>query len=141
MLDVIVGIPANLFYGAGIPAALLVFDKSRKSQGQGNVLFIDASREYEQGTNQNLLRQQDIDNIIKTYRDKKVIEKYSYLASFDEIEENEFNLNIPRYVDTFEPEPEIDIVAVQKEIAGLENKLSDIQGKMNGYLKELGFVK
>ncbi len=141
LLDAVVGIPANLFYGAGIPAALLVFDKARKTHGKNKVLFIDASREYEQGTNQNLLRQQDIDKIVNTYRNKKVIDKYSYLASYAEIEENEFNLNIPRYVDTFGPEPEIDIAAVQKEIKDIEKDLKKIQDRMDGYLKELGFVK
>jgi type I restriction enzyme M protein len=141
LLDAVVGIPANLFYGAGIPAALLVFDKSRKPHGQENVLFIDASREYEQGTNQNRLRQQDIDKIVTTFRTRQVIEKYSHLATFAEIEENEFNLNIPRYVDTFEPEAEIDIAEVQKEIDQIEVKLSDVQKKMRGYLKDLGFMK
>jgi type I restriction enzyme M protein len=139
LLAGVVGLPANLFYGAGIPAALLIFDKSRKPGGKGKVFFIDASREYEQGTNQNVLRQQDMDKIVETFQSKKEIEKYSHLASFEEIAENDFNLNIPRYVDTFEPEPEVDIPAVQKNIQGLEEKLSGVRKKMDGYLKELGF--
>ena len=141
LLSAVIGLPTNLFYGTGIPAALLIFDKGRKSSGKGDILFIDASREYEQGTNQNRLRPQDIEKIVSTYRKRKTIEKYSYVAPFAEIEENEFNLNIPRYVDTFEPEPEIDIPAVQKEIEEIEGKLSATREKMNGYLKELGFVK
>jgi type I restriction enzyme M protein len=140
ILDAVVGLPANLFYGAGIPAALMVFDKSREPMGKGEVLFIDASREFEQATNQNKLREQDIEKIVDTYRHKKGVEKYSYLAPYKEIEENEFNLNIPRYVDTFEPEPEIDIAAVQQEIDQIETKLAVTQEKMNKYLKELGIL-
>jgi type I restriction enzyme M protein len=134
-----VDLPANLFYGTGIPAALMIFDKSRKPNGKGNVLFIDASREFAQNTNQNKLRPQDIDNILNTFQKRKTIDKYSYLASYAEIEENEFNLNIPRYVDTFEPEGEIDIAGVQQEIEQIEAELVETQKKMNNYLKELGF--
>lgn len=141
MLHAVIGLPANLFYGTGIPAALMIFDKSRKAQGKGDVLFIDASREFEQGTNQNVLREQDIDKIVDTFKKRKTIGKYSYPAKFAEIEENEFNLNIPRYVDTFEPEPEIDIAATQKEIDELETELVGMRKKMDGYLKELGFKK
>jgi len=139
LLSGVVGLPANLFYGAGIPAALLIFDKSRKPGGKADVFFIDASREFEQGTNQNVLKPEHMDKIIETFRKRKVIEKYSYSATFDEIEENDFNLNIPRYVDTFEPEPEVDIPAVQKTIEGLETELTGVRAKMDGYLKELGF--
>jgi len=137
LLDAVIGLPANLFYGTGIPAALMIFDKSRKPGRE--ILFIDASREFEQSTNQNKLRPQDIEKIVSTFRKRQVIEKYSHLASFKEIEENEFNLNIPRYVDTFEPEPEIDIAATQKEIEQIEAELVETQVKMNRYLKELGF--
>jgi type I restriction enzyme M protein len=140
LLDAVIGLPANLFFGIGIPAALMIFDKSRKANGKGEVLFIDASREFEQNTNQNKLRAQDVEKIVNTFQNKKMIEKYSYLASYAEIEENEFNLNIPRYVDTFEPEPEIDIAEVQQEIEQIEAKLAETQAKMNGYLKELGLT-
>jgi type I restriction enzyme M protein len=139
LLDAVIGLPPNLFYGTGIPAALMIFDKSRKPSGTEKVLFIDASREFEQGTNQNRLREQDIQKIVDTFCKKKAIEKYSCLASYVEIEENEFNLNIPRYVDTFEPESEIDIAAVQKEIEAIEAKLAATRRKMDSYLKELGF--
>lgn len=141
LLSAVIGLPANLFFGAGIPAALMIYDKIRKPFGKEDVLFIDASREYEQGTNQNKLRPQDIDKIVDTYRKRKVIEKYSSLATFAEMEENEFNLNIPRYVDTFEPEPEVDIEAVQKKIEGVESELAATRAKMQEYLKELGFSK
>ena len=141
LLDAVVGLPGNLFYGAGIPAALLIFDKSRKQNGKGDVFFIDASREFEQATNQNRLRPDDIDKIVGTYRSRKAIDKYSHRAKHAEIVENEFNLNIPRYVDTYEPEPEIDVAAVQREIDEIEAKLAVTRKKMTGYLKELGFSK
>jgi type I restriction enzyme M protein len=139
LLDAVIGLPANLFFGAGIPVALMIFDKSRKPNDKGKVLFIDAGREFEQNTNQNKLRTQDIEKIVNTFRKKKTIEKYSYIAPYAEIEENEFNLNIPRYVDTFEEEEDIDIPAVQQEIKQIEVQLAETQAKMNGYLKELGF--
>ena len=129
--------PGNLFYGAGIPAALLIFNKARKHKGKGDVIFVDASREFEQATNQNRLRDQDIEKIVDTFRKRKEIPKYSHLAPYAEIEENEFNLNIPRYVDTFEAEPEIDIKAVQKEIEEIEDKLAKTRIKMAKYLKEI----
>ena len=135
ILTGVIGLPANLFYGAGIPAALLIFDKARKPKSK--VLFIDASREFEQGTNQNRLRDQDISKIVNTFRKNKVIPKYSKLANFEEIEGNDFNLNIPRYVDTFEPEPEVDLAAVQKDIARIQRELVVVEAKMDGYLKEL----
>jgi len=122
-------------YGTGIPAAILIFKKNRPNT---DILFIDASREYESGKNQNILRDSDIEKIVNTYKNRETIEKYSYLATFDEIKENDFNLNIPRYVDTFEEEAEIDIKATQKEIEELEKQLADVQLKMKGYLKELG---
>ncbi len=139
MLDAVIGLPANLFFGTGIPAALMIFDKARAVNRR--ILFIDASRDFEQSTNQNKLRPQDIDKIVTTFRKRKSIEKYAHAATFKEIEENEFNLNIPRYVDTFEPEPEIDINAVQDEIEAIEVELAETRKKMNGYLKELGFIK
>ena len=105
-----------------------------------DVLFVDASRECEKGTNQNLLRKEDINRIVKTCRDFTSVEKYATRATFQEIEENEFNLNIPRYVDTFEPEPEIDIKATQARIDRLEEELVEIRGKMKGYLEELKLI-
>ncbi len=145
LVEAVIGLPANLFYGTGIPAAILIFNKGKGDNT--NVLFIDASREYESGKNQNFLREQDIEHIVQTYRKFNrgelgpgvVEEKYAYVATFEEIKENEFNLNIPRYVDTFEEEPEIDIAEVQKEIEQLERELKEVQGKMTDYLKELGF--
>ena len=139
LLDAVIGLPPNLFYGTGIPAALMIFDKSRKPKGKAKVLFVDASREFEQNTNQNKLREPDIEKIVDTFQKKRTIEKYSYLAGYAEIEENEFNLNIPRYVDTFEEEEEIDIAAVQQEIEQIEADLANTRERMKGYLKGLGF--
>jgi type I restriction enzyme M protein len=136
LLDTVVGLPSNLFYGTGIPAAILVF---KRNKTDNKVLFIDASREYQNDKNQNRLRQADIDKIVATYQTRETIDKYAYLASFEEIKENDFNLNIPRYVDTFEEEQEIDIKAVQAEIAKLESKLVGVKQEMAGYLKELGY--
>ncbi len=138
LLEAVIGLPEKLFFGTGIPAAILIFNKGKKST---DVLFIDASREYEQGTRQNKLRAQDLDKIVQTYRKLAAIEKYSYRAGLNEIKENEFNLNIPRYVDTFEEEEEIDIPAVQREIDDLDKQLAEVQKEMRGYLQELGFTR
>lgn len=109
-----------------------------RSQHDKHVLFINTSREYEDGMNQNRLRDCDIDKIIKTYKAFKAIDKYAFPASLAEIQGNEFNLNIPRYVDTFEPEPEVDIPATRREITALEKELVQVQKEMDKYLKELG---
>jgi len=135
LLDVVIGLPSNLFFGTGIPAAILVFKKGRKKK---DILFIDASREFEDGKTQNRLRQQNIDKIFETYTKRKTVDKYSYVATLDEVKENDYNLNIPRYVDTFEEEEEVDIPAVQKEVEELEKELAGVRKKMEGYLKELG---
>jgi type I restriction enzyme M protein len=140
MLDGVIGLPANLFFGTAIPAALMIFDKSRPVGGKTEVLFIDASLEFEQSTNQNRLRPQDIEKIVTTFCKRRTVDKYACLATYEKIEANEFNLNIPRYVDTFEPEPEIDIKAVQEEIDEIEKELAKTRKKMNGFLKELGFL-
>ena len=136
LLKAVIGLPANLFFGTGIPAANLIFDKGKNTR---DVLFIDASHEYLDGKNQNRLRDQDIEKIVKTYQRFETETKYAYRATFDEIKENDFNLNIPRYVDTFEEEEEVDILAVQKEIEQLETELAVTRQEMAGYLKELGF--
>ena len=144
LLEAVIGLPANLFFGTGIPAAIVIFNKARKPWDQAqahrdrHVLFIDASREFEDDKNQNRLRRRDIEKIVKTYNDFGQVDKYAYPAPLTDIEENEFNLNIPRYVDTFEPEPEVDIQAVQKEIEVIEDELASVQKELAGYLKELG---
>jgi type I restriction enzyme M protein len=135
LLEAVIGLPANLFFGTGIPAAILLFNKGKT---HGDVLFIDASREYKDAKNQNILTEENLDKIVRTYRAFETLEKYAYRATAQELVDNDFNLNIPRYVDTFEEETEIDLVAVKKEIAGLEKELAAVRAKMDAYLKELG---
>jgi type I restriction enzyme M protein len=135
LLDAVIGLPPNLFYGTGIPAAILVF---KRHKDDDTVVFIDASREFEAGTPQNKLRVQDVERIVATYRAREFVDRYAYAATFAEIQENDFNLNIPRYVDTFEPEPDVDMAAVNAEICRLKAKLANVEEKMTGYLQELG---
>lgn len=135
LLEAVIGLPANLFFGTGIPAAILLFNKGKT---HGDVLFIDASREYKDAKNQNILTEENLDKIVRTYRAFETVEKYAYRATAQELVDNDFNLNIPRYVDTFEEEAEIDLVAVKKEIAGLEKELAAVRAKMDAYMKELG---
>ena len=137
VLDAVIGLPANLFFGTGIPVCVLVLKRDRGANA-GNILFIDASREFESGKNQNILRDKDIDKIVAAYEKREDVEKFAHVATMDEIAENGFNLNIPRYVDTFEPEPEIDLNAVAKEIRGLQSEIKDIDAKLKPYFKELG---
>lgn len=136
LLETVIGLPEKLFYGTGIPAAVLVFRKNKKDD---KVLFIDASREYQDGKNQNQLRDADLQKILNAAVDRKNQDKYAYLASITEIAENDYNLNIPRYVDTFEEEVEIDLMAVRAEREKLKTELAVLEEKMAGYLKELGY--
>lgn len=136
LLDVVIGLPEKLFYGTGIPAAILVF---RKNKRDDKVLFIDASREYQDGKNQNLLREADLEKILATCAARTDVDKYAHLASREEIAGNDYNLNIPRYVDTFEEEEEIDLMAVRAEREKLKAELAVLEERMAGYLKELGY--
>ncbi|MBC6415610.1 MAG: type I restriction-modification system subunit M [Bdellovibrionales bacterium] len=133
-IHAVIGLASNLFFGTSIPTALLIFDTNKTTK---DILFIDASRDFEEGKNQNKLREQDITKIYKAYKKRKTIEKYAYLASLKEVEEQEYNLNITRYVDTFEEEEEIDIKAVQKEIEILEEELTQVRKKMKHHLSSL----
>ncbi len=137
-LEAVVGLPANLFFGTGIPTAMLIFHKGKKTT---DVLFIDASGEFQDDKKQSRLRAEDIDKIVATFKKFKSVPKYAYRAKRSEIEENEFNLNIPRYVDTSEAEEEIDIAALQAEIEGLEAELAKTRKEMAKYLMDLGFTK
>jgi len=135
LLDAVIGLPANLFYGTSIPACILVFKKNRSNE---DVLFIDASKEFEKGKNQNSLTEQNIDKIVSVYKNRSKIERYSHVASLSEIKDNDYNLNIPRYVDTFEEEEAVDIEATKVEISRLEAELKSVQNKMSEYLAEVG---
>ena len=105
---------------------------------QINILFIDASKEFEAGKNQNILRDCDIDKIVAAYQERKDIDKFAHVATMEEIAENGFNLNIPRYVNTFEKEPEIDLAAVSSEIRGLQKEIKQINAELKPYFDELG---
>ena len=137
VLDAVIGLPANLFFGTGIPVCVLVLRKDRGSNTD-NILFIDASKDFEAGKNQNILRGQDIDKIVDAYVNREDVEKYAHVASMEEIADNGFNLNIPRYVDTFEKEPEIDLKAVSTEIRSLQKEIKDINAELKPYFEELG---
>ncbi len=137
MLDAVIGLPANLFFGTGIPACVLVFKKNRSRR---DILFIDASNDghYEKGKNQNYLREEDIQRIVDAYENYEDIDKFAHVASLDEIKENEYNLNIPRYVDTFEEEEPVDMDAVKQNIANIKIELAEVEAKMEKQLEELG---
>lgn len=137
-LDAVIGLPANIFYGTGIPTAIMVFKKCREHPE--DILFIDASGDehYAKETNQNRLRRQDIDLIINTYRNRETIDKYSYVAPLSEVAENEYNLNIPRYVDTFEEEEPVDLQAVSDALAKLDGEMKVNDAKIAEFCNELG---
>lgn len=135
-LDAVIGLPANIFYGTSIPTCILVFKKCREDSD--NVLFIDASNEFEKAKNQNYLTNENLDKIVTTYRTREAIEKYSHLASLDEIKENDYNLNIPRYVDTFEEEEAIDLEVVTRELKALENDMKSTDEQIAKFCDELG---
>ena len=139
-LDAVIGLPANIFYGTSIPTCILVLKKCRKADD--NVVFIDASGNdhFIKNGNQNELRDSDIQEIIDTYRDRKTKDKYSHVASLEEIAENDFNLNIPRYVDTFEEEEEIILEDVSKRLIGFDNDLEDVNAEIIDFCNELGIV-
>ena len=137
-LDAVIGLPANIFFGTSIPTCILVFKKCREENE--DVLFVDASKEFEKQKNQNVLLPKHINKIVDMYQERKSEEKFSHLATLQEISENDYNLNIPRYVDTFEEEEEIDIQAVMAEIKDLEAKRALLDDEINVYLKELGLV-
>jgi type I restriction enzyme M protein len=146
-LDAVIGLPANIFYGTSIPTCILVLRKNRDHKDK--ILFIDASREFEKAKNQNYLREEDIDHIVETYREYAASplqggprgvteEKYSYVAALSEIKENDYNLNIPRYVDTFEEEEPVDLQAVSNEIKALDKEIIETDKEIEKYCKELG---
>ena len=135
-IDAVIGLPANIFYGTSIPTCVLVLRKCRKHND--GILFIDASNDFEKVKTQNRLLPEHIDKIADTYNDWKALEKYSHIATLEEVRDNDYNLNIPRYVDTFEAEEEIDLNAVAQEIRELEGKVVEIDKTIAGFCKELG---
>ena len=134
-LDAVIGLPANIFYGTSIPTCILVFKKCREQSE--NILFIDASAHFEKVKNQNVLRPDDINKIIDTYRNRTAEDKYSYVASLDEVAENDYNLNIPRYVDTFEEEEAIDLDAVSTELQALDVSMAETDTLIADFCSQL----
>ena len=135
-LDAVIGLPANIFFGTSIPTCILVFKKCRENPD--DILFIDASQGFERGKNQNYLREEDIEKVVKTYRNRSKIEKYSFVAPLSRVAEEVYNLNIPRYVDTFEAEDEIDLAAVALKIHALEGEMAATDKTIAAFCAELG---
>lgn len=135
-LDAVIGLPANIFFGTSIPTCILVFKKCRKHDD--NVLFIDGSSEFEKGKNQNHLSDEHVEKIIATFLSRETIYKYSYAATLDEIKENDYNLNIPRYVDTFEEEEPIDLEAVATRLKEIDAEIAEVDIELEKFFKELG---
>ena len=139
VLDAVIGLPANLFHGTSIPVALLVF-KQKRNGNNGNILFIDASKEFRAGKNQNELTDDNIQKIVETYVNREDVEKYAHVATMQEIIENDYNLNIPRYVDTSEEEKEIDLDAVTKEISVINAEIATVSEDLKKSFDELGIT-
>jgi type I restriction enzyme M protein len=135
-LDTVIGLPSNIFYGTGIPTSILVFKKHRENHD--NILFIDASKHFEKIGKQNFLRPEHIEKLLNAYKQREFVDKYAYVAKMDEIIENEYNLNIPRYVDTFEEEEPVDLEAVSKELKELDSDMEEIDEQIQGFCEELG---
>jgi type I restriction enzyme M protein len=142
LLDAVVGLPANLFTTTGIPVAILVFDRSReeggRNEGRKDVLFIDASKDFTSEKTQNIMGDMHIGKVLATYRNRVEVDKYSRLASLEELKDNAYNLNIARYVDIFEAEENVDVMTLQREINAIEDELAKVRRQMAVYLKELG---
>ena len=135
-LDAVIGLPANIFYGTSIPTCILIFKKCRTEDSE--VLFIDASKDFEKVKNRNKLRPEDIEKIVNTYVNRDEIEKYSHKATVEEIRENDFNLNIPRYVDTFEEEEPIDLDDVCDKLEKIAKEMENVDKEIKKYCDELG---
>ena len=139
LIEAVIGLPQNIFYGTGIPAAILVLNKAKSEERRGKILFIDGSNDFVKDGNKNKLRDEDIEKIVSTFDAFEDVEKYATVVDIETIKENDCNLNISRYVDTTEEEEQVDIQKVLGEIAELEKKEAETKEKLNGYLKELGF--
>ena len=133
-IDAVIGLPANLFYSTSIPTTIVVLKKDKSDR---SVMFIDASKDFEKGKNQNILREEDIEKILSTYEKREDVERYAHLATFDEIKENDFNLNIPRYVDTFVPEPPVDLGKLTQEMQETQNEINKNERELLDMMKDL----
>lgn len=138
VVDTIIGLPANIFYGTSIPTCILVLKKNREHTG--NILFIDASNDFEKQKNQNKLLPEHLDKIVAAFEKRENIEKYAHVATLQEVKDNDYNLNIPRYVDTFEAEAEIDLDAIAKQLQALEQDSQNTDAIIADFCKELGIA-
>jgi type I restriction enzyme M protein len=138
LVEAIVGLPTNLFYGTGIPAAILVLNRAKTTGRKRKVLFIEASRDFKEGATQNYLREEDVLKIASAFRNFVEVEKYARIVSLDEIEKNDFNLNISRYVDAAEEAETIDVGLALARLRELERKRAEAESQMNACLQELG---
>jgi type I restriction enzyme M protein len=138
-VEAVIGLAPNLFYGAAIPTAIIIFNRNKQKERKNRVLFIHAAQLYESSTNQNKLRDKDIKEIVKTYSEYKSVERFSRVVSMEDIRENNYNLNISRYVDITEPEPQIDVKEALAKLRELETQRDEAAKEMNKHLKELGY--
>lgn len=134
-IDAVIGLPSNVFFGTSIPVCVIILKKNKKTR---DILFIDSSKDFVKEGNKNYIPDYSIDKIVKTYKERKNIDKYSYEASFEEIKENDFNLNIPRYVDTFEEEEPVDLDEVFFKIQRTRENIEELEEKMQSYIDKLG---
>lgn len=135
-IDTVIGLPGNMFYGTSIPTTVVILKKNRETR---DVLFVDASRDFIKGKNQNKLSTEHINRIVETYKNRDHVEKYAYVASFDEIKKNDFNLNIPKYVDTLEEEKEIDLLSLGTNIKSVRNRKSELQSSLFEMISSLKY--
>ena len=135
-LDAVIGLAPNLFHGTSIPVCLLVL-KSNRGANENNILFIDASKEFKPGKNQNSLTDENISKIVNAYVARQDVDKFAHVASMDEIASNDYNLNIPRYVDTFEEEPPVDLGAVTRELSDIDSQMMQKQKELLGMARQL----
>ncbi len=139
LIEAVIAMPSKLFFGVGIPVALLILNKTKPANHKNKILFIDAERDYQEGKNQNSLRNQDIEKIASAFDNWKDINKYARVISAEEIKENDYNLNVRRYIDSSEIEEKIDVSVVWKELKQIEKEKEEINKKVEGYLKELKY--
>ncbi len=139
LLEAVIGLPSKLFYGTGIPAAILIFNRNKAENKKGKVLLVDAERDFLEGKNQNTLRKQDIDKIIRAYDQYQDVEKYAKVVDIKELEENEYNLNVRRYIDGNEEQEQIDVKQVWNDLQTLEKEREVVNKKVAGFIKELGY--
>jgi type I restriction enzyme M protein len=139
LLEAVIGLPPNLFFGTGIPACLFIMNRDKSKERRGKVFFLYGANDFLEGKNQNKLRKEDIEKIANAYREYKSVDKYCRPVSLDEIRANDYNLNITRYVDVTEEEEEVDVQKVLNELSSLKSERSEIEKKMNEFLKELGY--